>query len=220
MRQTHHARRNFFWGVVLTKTKERMSVHRSSNCSSYTDTVSLLVTGTARVPGDESCTVDLPAAFSCQKKNFETPDAETTEFLRQKAVEGLEAKYCDATNMELDLTTNLVGAQSLDYSAKKLKELGMASNCFRDGNDPNAATHKGEAKCFPMYEMSDANGNRIKNTNKAFFSNLSVCDMSDEAMPQVEEDLRKVAAANAEENGYTVDAPEHLACTFSILPQL
>ena len=51
-----------------------------------------------------------------------------------------------------------------------------------------------------------------------FLSNLAVCDISDGAMPQVQEDLRKVAADNASENGFRIQKPEDLACSYSILP--
>ena len=97
----------------------------------------------------------------------------------------------------------------------------MTSKCFREGNDPNHATHRATARCFPMYDMTDAKGNRVRNTNMQILSNLAVCDLSDEAMPQVQEDLRRVAAHNAAGNGYTVDRPEDLATTNdSVLPLL
>jgi hypothetical protein len=68
--------------------------------------------------------------------------------------------------------------------------------------------------------MTDVNGNRVINTNMPILSNLSACDISTDATPQIYEDLRKVAALNVKDRGYTVDKPEDLACTFSILPQI
>ena len=68
--------------------------------------------------------------------------------------------------------------------------------------------------------MTDESGRRVINTNMPILSNLSACDISSEAMPQVYEDLRKVAALNVKDRGFTVDKPEDLACTFSILPQI
>lgn len=195
-------------------------MRRSTNCSAYTDTLSVFVTGTASIPGNESCTVDLKPLFSCQTAQFEAPDTETYEMMSRDAEEQLNAKQCDVSGMELSFQTNLIGARDVEYSADKLRELGMASNCYREGNDPNEATHRAEARCFNQRDMTDSNGRRVINTNMAILSNLSACDISDEATPQIYEDLRKVAALNLRDRGYTVDSPEDLACTFSILPQL
>tara|TARA_B110000046_G_scaffold6233_1_gene6525 strand:+ start:1313 stop:1903 length:591 start_codon:yes stop_codon:yes gene_type:complete len=196
-------------------------MRRSSNCKAYTDTVSLLVDGTATVPGDaDRCTFALPATFSCQTKAFEKPDAATAAGLTALATEALEARGCDASKMELTYATNLVGAQQLEYSGKKLSELGMASNCHAFGNDLNDATHKVTAKCRSMYDMTDAQGNRVRDYHKTFLSNLVACDISDDAMPQLMEDARKVAAYNGAVNGFTVDKPEDLACEFAVLPVL
>ena len=195
-------------------------MRRSSNCSAYTDTLSVFVTGTASVPGNDACTVDLKPTFSCQTKQFERPDRETHEMMRAEAEEKLAAKQCDVSKMTMEFSTNLVGTQNVEYSAEKLRSLGMVSNCYREGNDPNNATHRTEARCFNQREMTDVNGNRVINTNMPILSNLSACDISADATPQIYEDLRKVAALNVKDRGYVVDKPEDLACTFSILPQI
>lgn len=196
-------------------------MRRSSNCAAYTDTVSLLVDGTATVPGDEErCTVPLPTTFSCQTRAFEKPDAATAEGLRAAAAAALAERGCDASRMALDYRTNLVGAQQLEYSGAKLADLGMASSCHAFGNDLNDATHRITAKCRPMYDMTDAQGNRVRDYHKTFLSNLVACDISDDAMPQLLEDARKVAAHNGAVNGFAVDRPEDLTCEFSVLPVL
>lgn len=158
--------------------------------------------------------------FSCQTKQFEAPDNETREMMREDASKQLTEKLCDVSKMKLNFSTNLVGSQHVEYSAEKLRDLGMVSNCYREGNDPNNATHRAEARCFNQREMTDINGNRVINTNMPILSNLSACDISADATPQVYEDLRKVAALNVKDRGFTVDTPEDLACTFSILPQI
>ena len=200
-----------------------MSILRSPNCSNYTNTLSVFVETSARHGADASCAVDLPPAFSCQRGATERPDAATEAMLRERAAQMLRAKGCavaDPAKIEMTHTTNQIGTQEVEYSAERLVKLGMTSNCFREGNDPNHATHRATARCFPMYDMTDAKGNRVRNTNMQILSNLAVCDLSDEAMPQVQEDLRRVAAHNAAGNGYTVDRPEDLACNFSVLPLL
>lgn len=196
-----------------------MSVEKSPNCTNYTDTVSTLVEVTATVPGHDRCVVKFPA-FSCQKKAFEKPDDTTKGFMSGLASTKLQDLGCDIENMQLSFKTNLMGAQDMEYSASKLAKGGMASNCFQTGNDPREHTHKITAKCNPMYDMTDADGNRVRNFNMTFNSDLAACDVSDEAVPQLLEDARKVAAHNAAVNGYTIDKPEHLACTFSILPHV
>lgn len=196
-------------------------MERSSNCSTYTDNVSLLVDASAFVPGDSSrCRVRLPPTFSCQKSAFETPDEATKEKLRELARPMLEERGCDASNMELEWETNIVGTRRIEYSAERLASLGMASNCYREGNDPNHATHVATAHCRPMYDMTDEQGRRVRDVNRVFLSSLATCDVSSEAMPQLMEDARKVAAHNAASSGLTLDQPEDLACQISVLPHL
>lgn len=194
---------------------------RSKNCASYTDTLSLLVDGRVSVKGREDvCTVPV-GAFSCQTSGFERPDDITREGLLEEGKRALNARpMCTSPGAEyvLSASTSLIGAQEIEYSPSKLKKLGMTSNCFAAGNDINSATHLARAVCHPMEAMIDTNGNHVKNTNMTILSNLAVCDLSDDAMPQVQEDLRKVAAHNSSENGFRIQKPEDLACSFSILP--
>ena len=166
------------------------------------------------------CTVDLTPTFSCQTKQFEYPDKKTYDLMRKDAEQQLLARQCNVSNMTMKFSTNLVGTQNVEYSAEKLRNLGMVSNCYREGNDPNNATHRAEARCYNQREMTDMQGNRVINTNMPILSNLSACDISADATPQIYEDLRKVAALNVKDRGYIVDKPEDLACTFSILPQI
>lgn len=195
------------------------SAHRSDNCRAYTDVVSLLVEATAVVPGrEDACTVRPPSLFSCQTSAFENPDDATADMMRAAAADALAAKGCNADDMVVSFTTNLVGARQTEYSAAKLAELGMASNCFAHGNDPNDATHTVRARCRSMYDMVDAEGRAVRDYGKVFLSNLATCDVSDAAMPQLMEDARKVAAHNATANGYTIPRNEDLACDFSVLP--
>ena len=195
-----------------------MSVPRSTNCAHYTDSVSTLVSAEAR--GSTDRCVATATAFSCQTMAFEKPDAATERMLRAALDEELTSKGCDPQAASYRFDTNQVGARAREYSAKELVTRGMASNCFAVGNDTSQATHTATARCTPQYDMTDANGNRVRNTNMHFLSNLATCAVDDDEMPPLYEDLRKVAAHNAAENGYTVDKPEHLACDFSVLPHL
>ena len=197
-----------------------MSIQRSANCSAYTDTISVLVTGEAEVPGNEKCRLSMPATFSCQTKAFEAPDDMTKKAMEDAAMEKLSALGCDTSTAVTNFNTNIVGTQSMEYSAEKLSNLGMASNCFREGNDPNHITHRADATCNAMYDMTDSEGRRVRDVFRSFTSSLGTCDVSDEGMPQLMEDLRKVAAHNGEVNGLKVDRPEDLRCTFSVLPIL
>lgn len=198
-----------------------MSIPRSKNCAAYTDTIHLYVDAKVSVDGKEDkCAVDL-SAFSCQTSGFETPDEATREGLLERGREALAGKSgCVDKDSKLSIstTTNLVGAQELEYAPEKLVELGMASNCYKAGNDPNHATHLARAVCHPMEAMINERGEKVKNTNMKILSNLAVCDISRNAEAQVMEDLRKVAAYNSSQNGYTIQKPEDLSCSFSIMP--
>lgn len=196
------------------------SIARSPNCMAYTDTLSLLVDAEATVPGDYACRVTVPSTFSCQKSAFEKPDMATEMSMREKARSALEDLGCDSSKMEIQYTTSLVGSQEIEYSATKLASGGMASNCYSFGNNPNDATHTIRAECTNQYEMTNDSGQRVKNTNMKFSSRLAVCDVSDDVMPQLMEDARKVAAYNAAKNGYKADKDTDLACSFSILPHV
>lgn len=64
-------------------------------------------------------------------------------------------KNCNVPEATFEFHTNLMGAQSTEYSVEKLAQTGFASNCAATSNDPNQATHKILAKCNPMYDMRD-----------------------------------------------------------------
>lgn len=189
---------------------------KSTNCRKYTDSVNTLVSAVAKTG---TCAANM-TSFSCQNRHFETPDQETDDFMRQHLAKQIETQGCDPANMEVTYSTHLIGSKE-EYDAKKLSVLGMASNCAASGNDVNQATHAITAKCNPMYDMTDiATGKKVRNYNYAVHANLSTCDTSDEAMAQLEEDVKKLAIFNAKEHGYTIHHPNHLACQFSVLPQI
>lgn len=192
--------------------------HRSSNCKEYYNTVSTLVSGRAFVPGRDRCSVDLPMTFSCQTKDFETADALTLADFREYAVAEMPTS-CNADDLQFELETNMI-AVAQELPPEKLVETGMASNCAAD-RDFGSITSIARASCTPQYDMTDdATGQRVRNTNMRFTSKLLTCDASDESMPQLEEDLMKVAAHVAKASGYTVDHYKNLACTFSVKPAI
>lgn len=195
-----------------------MSIERAPNCDRYTDTVSVLVGSTHTSEGG-NCRANV-TAYSCQTKHFEEPDAATRAFLEARGLEELQKMSCDTETVDVAFHTNMVGARDIDYSGKELAERGMASNCFRAGNDPNETTHIVRAECTNQYEFLGEKNRRYRDTNKKFLGSLVACDVSEEAMPQIMEDARKVAAHNATANGYVVAKDTDLACTFSILPHL
>lgn len=192
-------------------------IDRSNNCSNYTDTLSVLVESKYSVAGFPGCSVS-SQMLSCQTSAFEKPDAITAELMRSQAVATLDDMGCDTSKMEVSHQTNLIGAQQLEYSGKQLSALGMASNCSAVGNDANDTTHTIRAVCTNQYEMQNDAGDQVRDTNKKFYSSLSSCDVSEEAMPQLMEDARKVARYQAASNGFHMDRDRDLACTFSVLP--
>lgn len=193
-------------------------IAKAPNCSRYTDTVSTLVQMDVKVPETERCNVTL-SSFSCQDKAFEKPDADTESYMTSIASDHLRKLGCDPKKMEVSFSTNLVGARNMEYSPEALAEGGLASNCFVSGNDINQANHKVTARCKPMFDMKrNEDGLTVRNFDMVFNADLATCDVSESAMPQLMEDARKVAMHNAYRNGYEIEKPEHLACTFSVLP--
>lgn len=196
------------------------AIPRSSNCAAYTDMVSLLVDGEATVDGAPECALSLPTTFSCQTSAFEKPDVATENLMVATGKELLAARGCDVDAARFSFNTVLLGAQSVEYSGEKLSSLGMASNCYKAGNDPNDATHKIVARCRNEYDMTDDQGQAVRNTKMVFHSSLLACDVSDTAMPQLMEDARKVAVQNSIGRGFTPARDEDLACDFAVLPTL
>jgi hypothetical protein len=193
-------------------------MHKSPNCSLYTNSIHLLVEGDAYVPGRDRCRARV-TAMSCQENNFERPDEKTETYLRGAAVEQLDALRCDTDKMKIDFTTTLVGKDKTDYSGEKLANLGVTSSCYAVGNDINELTHTIRATCRNNYDFVNEKGERVRDYAKTFTSELRLCDVSDEAVAQAMEDARKVAAHHARlNNGFKVQKDTDLACTFSILP--
>jgi len=196
----------------------------SKNCSSYTNNATLFVEADVYIPGrEDKCSLKLPTTYSCQTSAFERPDEATQAQLRAQGEERLrERKECAdaASTAKLDFRTTQITSQFQELSAETMVDSGLASNCYVAGNDPNHATHSVYAECFNQYDMTDAKGNTVRDTNKKFVSNLLACDVSEKAMPQLMEDARKVCAHNAAQNGYTAKRDKDLACTFSIMPVL
>jgi hypothetical protein len=176
--------------------------------------------GTASVPNIPSCQVDIPTFMSCQKNNFETPDLDTETSMKEKATSLLLEKGCPTDNIVYEFKSNQIGTREPDLPVSQLRDMGMASNCYRHGSDPNKATHVATMRCNPMGSFIDIeSGKKVYNSNMNIHSNLSVCDVSSSAMGQVEEDLKKVAQANAYDNGYDMKVSQ-LVCNTSLLPQI
>ena len=93
---------------------------------------------------------------------------------------------CDGPSdaLRLDVKTNLVGSHHVEFSAKKLREIGRASNCFGLGIDPTDSTHIVRGTCTPQYDMTDVHGNKVRNTHMKVTAELQACDVSEEAMSQ------------------------------------
>lgn len=194
------------------------SIRRSSNCSKYTDRISLMIEADASIPGTPDCSVALPLTFSCQSGDLNRPDAATTSLLAHEAQSALQRKGCpigpDAGNVRMTYRMNAVGARRVDKSAKELRDDGTATNCGQGD-----AVHVARATCHNMHPMTEtATGKKVINTHMAFHASLGVCDVSESATPQVYEDLQKVAMANAADAGYESAAHSDFACRVLSLP--
>ena len=172
------------------------------------------------MPGKEKqCSVAMTPVFSCRRRNFEAPDDATRTLMESKARDELAARGCDASVAVHTFRTNMVGTQIGESSVEELLSSNLTSNCHRYGNNVNMATHRVRAECSPMYDMRDAHGRTVRNTNLKVTATLSACGVGDDDMPQIYEDLQKVAAANLKDStGLEVDKPEHMACSFLSMP--
>ena len=191
---------------------------RSKNCdNSYTSSISTFVSADVTVPGNDKCALTSGGVFSCQTKDFETPDAETKRSIEDIVVPQLQARGCDPSTAKYSYKVNLMGSVNREYPAEKLKQLGLTSNCFAADNDINDASHFVGAKCYPLGEVIDVKtGKILKMYNRAFDAKLSTCSLNDDA--QVEKDLKHVIAHNMEESGYKLKSIEDLSCSFHTLP--
>ena len=191
---------------------------RSDNCKgSYTNEVSTLVDSSVTVPSNPECTVKVPAVFSCQKDNFEEPDDETKETIKNAISEELQAKGCSVEDAKFTYHVNMMGSNKREYPASKLIELGLASNCFQADNDINDASHMVGARCYPLGDVTQVStGKTVKMYNRHFDARLSTCSLTDNA--QVEKDLKNVVAYNMEQNDFKVQNVNDLSCSFYTLP--
>lgn len=194
---------------------------RSENCKHYTDRISILVDANVTVPGmEDTCTVSV-SKFSCQQRNTEAPDDITLSNIKTDAVQSLVEKGCTTAtvdNVAVAFETQQLGLLNPEFSAEKLLEKGAVSNCFAAGQDINDMLHRAEGLCYPTKSMRHIpSGKIVTNYHMKTTSSLFACDISKEAMPQVEEDIKKVAAQKLKNNNFEID-PEDLSCYISVLP--
>ena len=69
-----------------------MSIVRSDNCASYTDTISLLVTGEAAIRAGGRVPRAVARDLSCQTSAFEAPDPVTRSGMEAAGMDALELR--------------------------------------------------------------------------------------------------------------------------------
>jgi len=206
------------------------SLKLSSNCKSYTDSLSVLVTGTASLKekpglaGECLAPVALPAVWSCQRNAYEKPDEVTENMMRFAALDHFDKMGCQGFNvadLNLNFNTTVIGTKNPEKSAKEMAETGTASNCHVMGNafDINDSFMTMKSTCYNTGDYVDERGQTVRNYNIPFTSSIISCDSSDDAWPQLQEDGRKTAAYLAEKAGLRPKNVEDLSCTFSLLAQ-
>jgi hypothetical protein len=185
-------------------------------CKDYTQSISTLAIATARNDGDpKRCTKEYQF-LTCQTQNFESAEGHLQQLVQDRADLAFSNMGCSGRT-HVDWKLNRVGAENADSTPEQLAQSGMASNCYRV--DTNDATHTATATCTPQYDMTDlSDGARVRNNSMTTRASLRLCDVSDAAMPQVQEDLRKLAAYNLAQQGFVVDNHKNLACQIMMLP--
>lgn len=200
-------------------------MQKSSNCSGYANSISLLTEVSAQVGSDEKCRVGPIGLFSCQTTQMEHPDETTRRQLEDLATLAMKdvqdrVPAC-AGELKFAFSTTQVGTRNPEIAPAELAENGLTSNCHREGNDPNLATHIVNATCHHPYDFKNPEtGATWRDYSKKFYASLSACDISDRAIAQVYEDVTRVAAHNANESGWNVESYKNLTCNFSVLPRI
>ena len=211
---------------------------RSDNCKNgYHKTLSTVVGGTIRFPGEDpkKCpSIPITDHFSCQDSDFEHPDAATVHTIKREHQSDLldrKAKGCDVSKARYDFQVNLNGTNKVDYSGEKLASVGMNSNCFEGGNDPNDGTHVAKARCsyvntdHPL-QAFDLDKKKLVPIppDKKWEASLMTCSLMPKDEPQILEDLQRVIAHNAanhtgDQPRYHLDDPTNtLVCDLMIAP--
>lgn len=213
-------------------------MQRSTNCGvGYHQPISTLVGGTVTFPEEPASRcppIPITDHFSCQSTHFEKPDDATIESIRAYHADDLkdrETNGCDVNKAVFTYSVNLMGTREVDYSGKKLSQVGMCSNCFQGGNDPNDGTHVVSASCAyvdPEHPMQafDIDKNRYVPIipSKRWNASLMTCSLMPDDEHQIIEDLQRVIAYNAEHHNGTaahlrMDNPtENLVCDVSVVP--
>ena len=190
----------------------------SENCAHYTDSASVIVSGSAFISGRSTCKVDLDPVFSCQTKEMERPDQVTESSMYRDAQKKLLDIGCSG-DVDVTFRTAQVGAREREIPVEELASTTMASNCFRPGIDPNDKNYIAEARCYPTAAMKRvSDGKMVKSYHMPVSARLFTCDISDSGEEQLLEDLRKTAAYNLREGrGYDIN-PVDLECKMSLLP--
>jgi hypothetical protein len=172
--------------------------------------------------------------FSCQVSDFEHPDAATIATINREQRSDFaqrQARGCDITKAHYAWQVNLNGSKKVDYSGEKLASVGMNSNCFAGGNDPNDGTHVARARCsyvnvdhpLQAYDLDREKLVAIS-PDKKWEASLMTCSLMPEDEAQVLEDLQRVIAHNAAHHTgdharYRLDDPTNtLVCELMIAP--
>ena len=114
-----------------------MSIQRSDNCTAYRYRFTSR-DGELEVPGNEC------AVSRCRRPRARYPPSKpptTLPGLPWRKVRNSPSRPRLRCRRG-DLHHTNIGAQQIEYSAEKLSNPGMASNCYREGNDPNHITHQ------------------------------------------------------------------------------
>ncbi len=187
-----------------------------TNCNGTSlNSVTSIVHGTAFLEGqEETCTVPLPEVLSCQKRNLDTPEATIRGQLDSLARRELDKVGCVGGKVGYNFGTLNIGG-AWEYTADEIVSRGTASNCHK--HDLNDMSLQACAEMFPTQAMQH-DGKPVVANHMSRKVCLYTCDARDEAMPALEDDMRKAAAHSFSVSGYTV-SPESLELrNMSILP--
>ena len=192
----------------------------SPNCADQYNTIKTIIHATAQDMEEPSCKAE-DYVMSCQNSNFETADAPTKQKLQHILEAQLVKQGCPKDNYLMNITANQVGANGMgDRSPAEMTYTGKVSNCFYADN-ANEIAFMIEGRCKNLYDFEDKATGTMVRSDDTIVAKLQVCDVSDLAMAQSMEDVRKVAAYtynNNKDNAQKIVNVEDLSCHFSVLP--
>lgn len=204
---------NYFVLVCQRVTKMSTAVSLSDNCDSYTDHASSIIQYRAVHELEDKCVVS-GSIMSCQKEQYERPDAKTLnniiENVKSAAAQNIHCQNIDLDKFQIETKPVILGATSTELDGEDIARRHMASNCA-DGFDLGKINTHNYYTCRNFGEMTQKDGKKVRNYHKVWDGILPSCEQNVELSLQTEEDIKKLVQYRNKLNGIDMKL-EDIAC--------